>query len=232
MGVVEPAAHLHGDPPSASTSQAVADRRELAFVAMERTRMPMVITAPRLPDNPIVLANRAFLDETGYSSEEVIGRNCRFLQGPQTDRASVAKVRTAIRNEQEIDGAPYRLYRWFEPRLCAWHAARLHHRGRGGAKRRPGPARRAPASRAGGDCQASWRIVSSRRRACHRMAGRPYRPRITHPLDRERRAAAADRAIARVRPDDDRRDRSPSAARPHRLCLGRHRTCRHPRVSA
>ena len=57
--------------------------------AMRATRMPMLITDPRQPDNPIILANQAFLDLTGYPAEEVIGRNCRFLQGPDTDPADV-----------------------------------------------------------------------------------------------------------------------------------------------
>jgi PAS domain S-box-containing protein len=39
------------------------------------------VTNPREEDNPIVLANKAFLDLTGYAAEEIIGRNCRFLQG-------------------------------------------------------------------------------------------------------------------------------------------------------
>ncbi|MDO6416280.1 PAS domain-containing protein [Sphingomonas sp. BIUV-7] len=116
MNLVAPAAHLHGDAPSASTPQGEVDRKELAFIAMERTRMPMVVTDPRQPDNPIVLANRSFLNETGYSSEEVLGRNCRFLQGPQTDAESVDRVRAALRDEREIvielinhrkDGTPF-----------------------------------------------------------------------------------------------------------------------------
>jgi PAS domain S-box-containing protein len=78
------------------------DRRELAFVAMERTRMPMVVTDPRQPDNPIVLANRSFLEETGYTSHELIGRNCRILQGPDTDPSAVAEVRRALADEREI----------------------------------------------------------------------------------------------------------------------------------
>jgi len=94
--------HLRGDSPVAATAQAVRDRRELAFVAVERTRMPMVVTDPRLADNPIVLANRAFLDSTGYPAEEVIGYNCRFLQGPETNPASIAKIRSAVQSEQVL----------------------------------------------------------------------------------------------------------------------------------
>ena len=87
---------------AAASARALADRKELALVAVERTRMPMVVTDPRQDDNPIVLANQSFLDLSGYSAAEVIGRNCRFLQGPRTDRRAVAKVRDAIEAEREI----------------------------------------------------------------------------------------------------------------------------------
>ncbi|QYF87023.1 PAS domain-containing protein [Brevundimonas sp. PAMC22021] len=49
----------------------------------------MTVSDPRLPDNPIVWANQAFLDLTGYSADEVLGRNGRFMQGPETDPAHV-----------------------------------------------------------------------------------------------------------------------------------------------
>ena len=90
--------HFTGDTPAASIrlGEVLVDRRELALVAVERTRMPMVVTDPRLPDNPIVLANHAFLELTGYSPEEVIGRNCRFLQGSKTDREEVANIRQGL----------------------------------------------------------------------------------------------------------------------------------------
>ena len=64
--------------------------------AVRATRMPMVITDPQTPDNPIVFCNEAFQTLTGYARDEIVGRNCRFLQGPGTDRAEVAKVRAAI----------------------------------------------------------------------------------------------------------------------------------------
>lgn len=48
--------------------------------AIRGTRMPMVITDPRRDDNPIVFANKAFQDLTGYERDEIIGQNCRFLQ--------------------------------------------------------------------------------------------------------------------------------------------------------
>ncbi len=78
--------------------------------AMRATRMPMVITDPRLPDNPIVFVNDAFTRLTGYSREETLGKNCRFLQGPGTNIADVDAVRQAIHDRVpiEIDLLNYR----------------------------------------------------------------------------------------------------------------------------
>ena len=90
-----------GDPPAAADRSALADRRELALVAVERTRMPMVATDPTQPDAPIVLANQAFLKLTGYRSDEVIGRNCRFLQGPDTDPADIQQIRDGLAGDAD-----------------------------------------------------------------------------------------------------------------------------------
>lgn len=97
----EPAAFLN-DPPAACAELDPLDRRELAIVAIERTRMPMVVTDPRRPDNPIVLANQAYLDLTGYSAREVLGRNCRFLQGPETDPAALQIIRAGLASEADV----------------------------------------------------------------------------------------------------------------------------------
>ena len=94
---------LHGDNPSASSPTGYADRMELSAVAFERTRMPMVMADARLPDQPIVLANAAFLKLTGYGAEEVIGRNCRFLQGPGTCTKAIAQIRSAIADKRDAD---------------------------------------------------------------------------------------------------------------------------------
>jgi PAS domain S-box-containing protein len=90
-------AAFKGDAPAASQAVVLPDRRELALVAVERTRMPMVVSDARQPDCPIVLANHAFLALTGYSAEEVIGRNCRFLQGPDTDPSDVEAIRQGLK---------------------------------------------------------------------------------------------------------------------------------------
>ncbi|OMQ14208.1 hypothetical protein A7K94_0218220, partial [Modestobacter sp. VKM Ac-2676] len=50
----------------------------------------------RLPDQPLVYVNPAFARLAGFPAEEVLGRNCRFLQSPDTDPASLARVRAAI----------------------------------------------------------------------------------------------------------------------------------------
>lgn len=55
---------------------------------------------PNLPDDPIVLCNEAFEHLTGYSADEIIGRNCRFLQGPETDREQIARIREALKTER------------------------------------------------------------------------------------------------------------------------------------
>ncbi|MGN7998035.1 histidine kinase famiy protein [Sphingomonas sp. 22176] len=80
----------------------LGDRSTVFFAALQMTRMPMTLTDPNQPDNPIVFANKAFLDLTGYEEHEVLGRNCRFLQGAETDRDAVAELRAAIDAKEAI----------------------------------------------------------------------------------------------------------------------------------
>ena len=65
----------------------------------------VVLTDPSLPDHPIVWANDAFMELTGYRRDEVVGRNCRFLQGRQTDRRAVDRIRAAIAAEEHFHEA-------------------------------------------------------------------------------------------------------------------------------
>lgn len=76
-----------------------------------------VISDPRLPDNPIVECNDAFVQLTGYAREEIIGHNCRFLSGPDTEPWLTETLRTGIRRRQAVmveilnykkDGTPFR----------------------------------------------------------------------------------------------------------------------------
>lgn len=60
----------------------------------------VTLSDPDLPDNPIVYANRAFELISGYSQAEIVGRNCRFLQGSDHDQADLETIRTAMRNKE------------------------------------------------------------------------------------------------------------------------------------
>lgn len=84
------------------TQAGLEDRSSVFFAAVEMTRMPMVITDPNQPDNPIAFANKAFLDLTGYEEEQVVGRNCRMLQGEETDPETIAEVRRAVQEQRAV----------------------------------------------------------------------------------------------------------------------------------
>ena len=80
----------------------VGHKTDIFFAAVKTTRMPMIVTDPNQPDNPIVFCNEAFTFMTGYGEEEILGSNCRFLQGPETDREVVSQLRTAIATREEV----------------------------------------------------------------------------------------------------------------------------------
>jgi PAS domain S-box-containing protein len=75
-----------------------------------------VLSDPKLPDNPIVFATPDFYTMTGYGPKEVLGRNCRFLQGPGTSQRSVEVIRKAVASGSDCtvcllnykaDGTPF-----------------------------------------------------------------------------------------------------------------------------
>lgn len=70
--------------------------------AMAQTRMAICLCDPHAADQPIVFANRAFRDLTGYDEAEIVGRNCRFLQGPGTDPEALKRIRAAIAQEDVV----------------------------------------------------------------------------------------------------------------------------------
>ncbi len=72
------------------------DPAHLFIETTQQTRMAIAISDPHQPDCPIVYVNQAFLDLTGYAREDVLGRNCRFLQGPATDRDAVDRLADGI----------------------------------------------------------------------------------------------------------------------------------------
>jgi len=81
-----------------------------AFEGFTRAQVSMIVTNPHLEDHPIVYVNQAFTRSTGYARSSSIGRNCRFLQGPDTDKADVDKLRRGIENEEitSVDILNYR----------------------------------------------------------------------------------------------------------------------------
>jgi PAS domain S-box-containing protein len=87
------------------------------FVALGRSPMPIIVTDPQSPDNPVIFVNRAFSHLSGYEAEDILGRNCRILQGSGTERESIARISSALKEVREIevqilnyrkDGSPFR----------------------------------------------------------------------------------------------------------------------------
>lgn len=79
--------------------------------------LSIIMTDPGLDDNPITYVNRAFEAMTLYSRDYAVGRNCRFLQGPETDQRDVERIREGLRSGEEFevvitnhraDGTPFR----------------------------------------------------------------------------------------------------------------------------
>lgn len=69
---------------------------------IEASPTAAVISNPRLPDNPIIACNDAFIRLTGYGREEIVGKNCRFLSGPDTEPWLIDTLRAGIRNRQPV----------------------------------------------------------------------------------------------------------------------------------
>jgi PAS domain S-box-containing protein len=76
-----------------------------------------VVSDPTQADNPLIAVNAAFCALTGYTEAEVIGRNCRFLRGPDTENGQTEKLRTAVYGQHSAlaelinyrkDGSPFR----------------------------------------------------------------------------------------------------------------------------
>jgi len=91
-------------PPSATSLDRghLDDQLQLKNRALAATAEGITIADARLPDNPLIYANAGFHRLTGYSVDEVMGRNCRFLQGPGTDEATLNRLRAALREQREI----------------------------------------------------------------------------------------------------------------------------------
>lgn len=76
--------------------QLAAQQLRLQERAIQAARDAILITDATQPDNPVIFCNDAMQTMTGYTREEFVGRNCRFLQGDDRDQAAIAEVRNAI----------------------------------------------------------------------------------------------------------------------------------------
>ncbi len=81
--------------------QRTVDALQLRDRAMQAVSQGILITDPHQPDNPILYASPGLERLTGYAAAEMMGRNCRFLQGEETDPQSVATLRRAIAERRE-----------------------------------------------------------------------------------------------------------------------------------
>lgn len=81
------------------------------------TPIASVVSDPKLPDNPLIACNQTFIDLTGYSKDEILGRNCRFLSGPGTEPWLTEAIREGVRERKAVlveilnykkDGTPFR----------------------------------------------------------------------------------------------------------------------------
>jgi PAS domain S-box-containing protein len=77
-------------------------REDPFAAAFKATRMPMIVTDPNQQDNPIIFCNEAFERLTGYSNEELVGFNCRLMQGPKTDPDTVTSIREAVADGRDV----------------------------------------------------------------------------------------------------------------------------------
>nr|AML76881.1 putative LOV domain-containing protein [Polyscias fruticosa] len=69
-------------------------------ISLGRIKQSFVLADPYLPDMPIVYASDAFIKLTGYARNEILGRNCRFLSGQNTDNSTLFQIKESIRTEQ------------------------------------------------------------------------------------------------------------------------------------
>lgn len=90
----------------------------------ETSEVPLALTSAGSADAPLLMVNDAFLKLTGYERDEVIGRNCRFLQGPDTEPDARLKLKMAVNRHTESlvrirnyrkDGTPFDNYVFLRP---------------------------------------------------------------------------------------------------------------------
>ena len=98
-------------------SKARKARNHPVFESIRFSPIATVVSDPTRADNPLIAVNAAFCALTGYTESEVIGRNCRFLRGPDTENGQTEKLRSAVYGQHPAlaelinyrkDGSPFR----------------------------------------------------------------------------------------------------------------------------
>jgi len=91
-------------------SSAPSEDELRSLLDADEVAMSVVFSDPSLPDNPMIYVSEEFEKQTGYSAAEAVGRNCRFLQGPDTNPHAVQAIREGLqaRTVFSIDILNYR----------------------------------------------------------------------------------------------------------------------------
>src|SRR4051812_1561120 len=81
--------------------EAVRQQGGMFVEAVRVTRMPMLVTDATLPGNPVLFANQAFIDLSGYTSDELLGQDPHFMNGQETDPEAIRRYETAIKDGRD-----------------------------------------------------------------------------------------------------------------------------------
>ena len=103
-----------------------AHNPELLVAAIESCPVNITIADANKPDMPLIYANPSFRETTGYPSDDIIGKNCRFLQGPDTDQDAVAELRSAISTQRKTNVEFINYKKDGEPFINALTVAPVH----------------------------------------------------------------------------------------------------------
>lgn len=99
---------------------------ELALALYTRVKGAFVLSDPTLPDTPLVYVSPGFEKMSGYSAAECLGRNCRFLQGPETDQEEVRRIREAVEGKKAVSAHLLNFRKDGTPFINSLHIAPVH----------------------------------------------------------------------------------------------------------
>lgn len=107
---------MTGDETESSGVEGPTEPKPSVQLLIENSPIASVVSDPRIPDNPLVAANDAFCELTGYDRDFIIGRNCRFLSGEATEPWLTEEIKRGVREQKSVlveilnykkDGTPF-----------------------------------------------------------------------------------------------------------------------------